>query len=270
MLIPVLVVLVAVVVWIAFKPAWLPKPPENQVTHVITTSVMTASDTARDAGNAASHRLSRLTGALTRRAEPGKRLKAWAAEADLAQAAALYKGLPEDAAHLTAWLQDLPDEQAAQLAHELDGFCQSLNLKLDWLYNPADAEMKAALKEVVGLYALAAWKGRQLQPFAAFQAWQMDPDKGDNRAFGQKLYRKLAEANLVSAPADLVLASDQQRQAHVVKSIRAAAAQNRSTVLALVAEIRVEREAPSASKPQPEPKATEPETGGLDAVEVAA
>jgi hypothetical protein len=242
------VLTLSVLGWIAFKPAWLPTPPENKMTNAVAKSVVTATHTARHTAGP------RLTGLFDRRSAAGKKLKAWAGEVDLAKEAALFAGLPEETTGLTTWLQSLSDTEAAQLAAELDQFCHTLNLELAWLYDPAEAEMKAAMKQVVALYGLSLWKARQLQTLAAFQAWQLAPEKREHRVMTEKLYLKLSEAGLVTAPANLLLASDKERQAHVVKAIQAAATQDRAAVLAMVAELRTAAE----TEPQARKKSSKP------------
>ena len=60
MILILIVLAVVMLAWITFKPVWLPKPPENQMTNAVVKSVMTFSDTARGAGSAAGKRLNLL------------------------------------------------------------------------------------------------------------------------------------------------------------------------------------------------------------------
>jgi hypothetical protein len=130
--------------------------------------------------------------------------------------------------------------------------------------------MKQAVEEAVGLYCLAAWKGRDVRPFVAYRAWQSAPGKKENQAFAQRLYSKLVGAGLATATPDLLLASEKERQAYVAEAIEAADAQDPKAFVGLlrdvagVAAVEAEEEAPAKStkkhvvseaKPEANPKA---------------
>jgi hypothetical protein len=253
MLFILIALILAALVWIVIKPAWLPKPPENQVTTSISKNALTAADAAKSfKGTAVATSeswLNRVKGPFQKQSDMGKHLKAWANEADLAKKSALYKSLPEEASGFAAWLANLSDTQAAHFANGLAAFCRSQNMELVWLFDAkAEPETKDALDGVVVLYSLAAWKGHMAQPLASFQAWQAAPQKGENRVFGHKLYIKLVEAGLLKPSAEMMLASEKERQAHIIQAIQGAAAQNRPAVLALVAEIYAEGETAARQK----------------------
>ncbi len=241
MLIILLVLVLAWLVWIVLKPAWLPKPPENRVTTAIADGTSTTVSTAKTFGKTAAAKtgnwLSRAKSPFQKHYESGKQLKAWAAEAELAKKTAQDKTLPEESVGLTTWLAGLSDEQAAHFANELAAFCRSQNLALAWLFDAKTSdEIKDILESVVILYSLAIWKGRKAQPIAAFHAWQTAPKKEENRIFARKLYIKIVEAGMANSPAEMFLASEKEREAHILKAIQDAANQNRAAVLALAAE----------------------------------
>ncbi|MBI4772033.1 MAG: hypothetical protein HY784_16860 [Chloroflexi bacterium] len=270
MLLILFVLILAVLAWITLKPVWLPPPPENQVTATLSknasqVAAATKTVTGTVAG-ATGNWLNRLKSPFQTRSAAGKQLKAWAGEAELAQKTALYKSLSEEAAGLSTRLASLSDEQAARFANELAAFCRTQNMELAWLFDATvDVEMKTALEEIVMLYSLAVWKGSSAQPLAVLQSWQAAPHQKENRAFAQKLFARLVAAGLASAPGELLLASDKEREAHVVKAIRLAAAQNHAAVLALVVELLSDENAGKPGKtqspkntPKPAPPAESP------------
>jgi hypothetical protein len=154
-----------------------------------------------------------------------------------------------------------PTKTWGGVVQELSAFCKGRGFELAWLVDPEVAgELKRAVEETVGLYCLAAWKGRDVQPFVAYRAWQSDPGKRENQAFAQRLYSRLVAAGLATARPDLVWAPEQERQAYVAKAMESAAAQDPRSFASLLrdaadASAAVEVEAESTSNETKSPPA---------------
>jgi hypothetical protein len=251
MLLILFIILLAVIAWIVLKPAWLPKPPKNQVTSAI---VKGADAVTKGAGTFSAQSkgwVQRIDQRWRKPAKSGKEFIAWARQADLAGKLALSQRLPEEAAGLAGWLASLSNEELGHLADELAGFCYRQNLELAWLFNAkAEPELKAALEEIITFWLMGFWQGHRLQPLASFQAWQDAPHAKGNRAFTQQVYTRLVAAGLASAPSELLFAADKEREEHVVKAIQAADAENHAVVLALVGELFTAQAAEYAAKPK--------------------
>jgi hypothetical protein len=266
MLIITLLLVALVSVWI-FRREWLSKASRDKVVTEVTRN---AQETyARSRGWLGKFRLP-----FQRDKDLALQFKQWVGQAELAKRTAVYKGLPEDAAGFTAWLQSLSDEDLARFVQELSAFCAALRFELAWLVDPkAEGELKQAAEETVGLYCLATWKARAIQPFAAYRAWRSDPGKRENQLFAQKLYSKLVEAGLATSPPDLLLAPQKERQAHVTQAIQKAAAEDHAVFIGLLKDVTGELAAEEDKKTKKEKKAkssTSPAASPSGAVEVAA
>lgn len=224
----------ALLVWVIIRPAWLPKPPDNKATARIARGTEQVRRTAQG-----------WLGSLRRRS-PNDRVSTqgfrdWATEHLPSAHAAVYPGRPEETAGLKAWLAGLSAEQAGAFARATSDFCQGLGFELAWLWDEKiDGPQKEAQAESVLHYSLATWKAHETCTQAAYAAWQAAPHKKENRAFAQKLYVKLVDAGLADAPADLLLAPEKERQAHMTSAIQSAAAENNAAVMALAREASVE------------------------------
>lgn len=183
--------------------------------------------------------------ARKRRKELPQRFREWAAGASLTEREQLYHGLPEAAQAFTAWLAGLSAKETKVFSQRLSSFCSGLNFELSWLADlqlDNDPELKQAVEEAVVLYCLAHWKATQVQgdlkAFATFLAWQDDPSRGKNRELSQKLFAKLVEKERISAPPpELILASEEERQAHVVQAIRQVAEEDRQAFSTILKEV---------------------------------
>ena len=156
---------------------------------------------------------------------------------------------------MSAWLSGFSDEAASQLSNDLSTFCHNQNLELAWLFDEkTDSELRAGLQDLTLFYCQAIFKAVSAKPLADFQRWQFAPMQTENRALTQKLYKSLVAANMASAPSDLLLASEKERESHVIQSIQSALAENRAAVLAIVFEISAHEaaETKSAATESPE------------------
>ena len=258
LIIAVLLIIVAAVWYL--KPGWLSKESRDRATSAVTAS------TARPRGWLGKIRLP-----FQKDNELATQFKQWVDQAELSKQTKFYKELPSDAAEFTAWLEDLSEDKLTEFVEELSAFCRAQGFKLAWLMDPNTPDnMKGAVEDAVLLHSLAAWRARDIQPLLAYKAWQAAPNKPENQAFGQRLYGKLVEAGLATAPADLMLASAKERQAYVAQAINAAAAEHQDTFLALVKEVSSELE---TEMQEPEKEAADGsavETSTTTAAEIAA
>jgi hypothetical protein len=173
-----------------------------------------------------------------------QQFREWATGASLGERKQLYNSLPEAAQAFTAWLDGLSAEETEAFSRRVSSFCSGLNLELAWLVDlqlDDEPELKQAVEEAVVLYCLARWKATQVQgdvkAFVTFQAWQDDPSRREHRELTQKLFSRLVEKGLIAAPpAEFFLASEEERQAHVVQAIRQVAEEDRQAVNTILKE----------------------------------
>ena len=162
----------------------------------------------------------------------------WVKEASLSKRLGVYKRLPEDAAELTDWVGALSRDELADFARALSGQCRVLGFELAWLMDPdIPRDLRRSLEDPVILCCLATWRARDTRPLASFLAWQTAPDRPENRAFAHGLYTRLVEAGMVTPPAAMILAPDNERRALVTEAIRSAAAEHPSAFLALARDV---------------------------------
>jgi hypothetical protein len=245
MIIVAVLVIVAATLWL-WKPAWLSKASREKAASRLTQTTARVTETTKETVAKTGERLgpvlSGVEGKVRLPFRRGKDLatqfKEWVGQAELAKRTAVYKALPADAAGFTAWLQGLADEDLGGFVKELAAFCKGLGFELAWLVDPkVEGAMKQAVEEAVGLYCLAAWKGRDVRPFVAYRAWQSAPGKKENQAFAQRLYSKLVGAGLATSTPDLLLAPEKERQAYVAEAIEAAAAQDPKAFVGLLRDV---------------------------------
>ena len=236
MLIIAILLIIFVAIWY-LEPEWASEESRDKATTAITTNT-------KDAYTKSKGWLGQLRLPFQKDKSPvAAQFKQWLGQSDLAKRSQLYKQLPADAAEFAAWIDSLSDEALNKFVADLSNVCQTQHFELAWLLDPKTPDnLKQAVEEAVILHGLAAWKAHNIQPLLAYKSWQAAPNKPENRAFAQKLYNKLAEAGLVTTPADLVLATDKERQAHVATTIDTAATEKEATFLALVQEVVSELE----------------------------
>jgi hypothetical protein len=190
----------------------------------------------------------------------------WVVEANLTKRIAVYKRLPEDAAEFSAWVSSLSSKELTHFVNDLSGLCHALGFDLAWLADAKlPADLKRGLEEAVILCSLTAWKAREVEPLAAFVAWQKAPHKAENRAFAGALYARLVNAGLTTTPATLVLAPDKERQKAVTRAIESAAVEHHGAFTTLVRQVMAELKAgggtaEAAPAPTPTDEAAAPGT----------
>lgn len=174
-----------------------------------------------------------------------KQFKAWVASAAASDGQALYDSLPRDAQDFAGRTAALSDAELQTLIQQVSDFCTSLNLNLHWLFEAQldeGSEPKQAVEGVVMLYCLAHAKATRVQDdvkaLNAFQNWQAKPEAAEQRDVTQRVYGRLVEKGLVTAPSpDQFMQSDKERQTHVVSTVQQMAKTNKQALLATFKEV---------------------------------
>jgi hypothetical protein len=184
-------------------------------------------ETAREATSRVKRWLLKL--GIGRRKKEAQRFREWVAS---------LPGVPKA---FTTWLEGLSPQEAETFAQRVASFGSGLKVNLAWLLDEQmdnDPELKQEVEKAMALYCQAYWKAAvaqdDVEAFATFQAWQEAP--GKHKELSQRLFARLAEDGLVSAPSELYLASEKERQAHAVQAIRDFAEKDRPAFNAILKE----------------------------------
>jgi hypothetical protein len=202
----VVLILVLVGVWLYDRN----REPEEKVS---TRATETASSTYQNLSSRVSVRIP----FIGKKKDEGLQLAEWLAE----------KGRkPAPSAEFKAWLGDLSVDELKSYEKALSGFCDSQGFALGWLMSDdikQDKEMNAALEAAVLNFSQAYWQASAAKDsvgaFATYQTWKANPKKGSNKAFGQKLFNLLLQKGLATAPPELFLAEEKEREDFVNQAI---------------------------------------------------
>jgi len=231
MLLFIILVVIAALAWIIFKPDWLPTPPDNNVTKVVNHE---AEQLQRQSTGWA-QRASRL---WQKNTSLGALLKTWLAQDSLVQKVALAAQPLPAFAGLQTWATNLSEAEAEQIAGELHPFCAARGIKLRWLFEEnLGADLRAMMTHLVLFYCLAACERKNAQHLAALQNWEEAPQTKENRAFGGQLFVTLANAGIIEIPASILLAPEKDRQRHMVEAIQSAIKKDRGAVESCAADV---------------------------------
>jgi hypothetical protein len=157
-----------------------------------------------------------------------REFRTWVTNARLGDRKQLFQGLPSEAREFAAWLITLPTEQLEVFTQRIATTLAEWNIDLAWVVGQ-DLRQVPTLERVVErsvlLHCVAYWLASRAQDdirsFAAYQAWQRDPYSERQKALNQRLYARLAEKGLLTAPAaDVLLASDARRHDYLVQALR--------------------------------------------------
>ncbi|MEW5983037.1 MAG: hypothetical protein AB1806_11805 [Acidobacteriota bacterium] len=264
---------VLVVLWFVFKPAWAPKPPDA------TDWAGKATQASKQATAKAGEMYNGLRGRLKFRQDTRElagQFRQWVAGSGLADRKPLYEGLPDSAAAFASWLGGLSTEELEDFTQGVARFCGQLNFDIAWLTNTQlarEPELKQTVEDATLLYSLAAWRAgrvqQQVRNFLAYQDWLAQPER--HTAFGQRLYRALLDAKLVTAPAELYLAPEKERLTQAVAAIRTVADDDPATFRAVLHQLGASvAPKPAPAPPDPEPEAPTPEAPETDTSKSAA
>jgi hypothetical protein len=133
---------------------------------------------------------------------------------------------PAPSAKFKHWLSALSVDEMKSFEKALADFCTSRAFDLGWLMRDdinQDDEMQAALEAAVFNFSQAYWKAAaaqdSIEAFSVYQSWKANPKKGPNKQFGQQLFNLLLQKGLATAPPELFLAEEKERDAYVNKAI---------------------------------------------------
>ena len=165
----------------------------------------------------------------------------------------LNRVLPADDP-LLVWLNLLPAEPIQAFTEQVAEFCNEMGFTLPTLVDgqlghAPSAEQRAT--QIVLHYGYANYHAAlAVTEFSASQrvlAYLRSPSSKANRDFGQKLYMKLVDKDVVPLPPfEILLTSEEKRDAQALEAIRGAAAQNPAAFNAALTEMLVES---AASEP---------------------
>lgn len=180
----------------------------------------------------------------------------WATEASASKRAEQVGAAAASSDGFARWLSSLSDDEQDAFTRQVARFCASVGFDLGWLSSAdvaREPELKKAVEDTVLLYSLAVWRARRVEgevrSFLAYQAWVAKPKR--HRAFGQKLHRALVERKLITVPAELYLASEEDRAKQAFEAITALAESNRDAFNEVLRNL----EAQPAAQPEAAPAA---------------
>ena len=167
----------------------------------------------------------------------------------------LNRVLPADDP-LLVWLNLLPAEPIEAFTEQVAEFCSEMGFTLATLVDgqlghAPGAEQRAT--QIVLHYGYANYQAAlAVTEFSASKrvlAYLQSPSSKANRDFGQKLYMKLIDKDVVPLPPfEILLTSEEKRNAQALEAIRSAAAQNPVAFNAALTEMLAE----SATSEQPQ------------------
>lgn len=204
----------ALIAWIIIKPAWAPKPPDNETTEKLTQQVFQTYQATRDA-------LGKIKLPLSNSKKESISFQSWL----LTLSSSKPANMPKLQKDMAAWIENMDPKQSQSFYVDLAAFFKSSGYNLDWLVNEElSDEYQQAMQESAILYCLARWRQQKLVNWAAYQEWKTAPEK--NKAYGIKLIRHLVENDLVSLSPDLVMSDEKERVSQLIQSVEAARQQS--------------------------------------------
>jgi hypothetical protein len=133
------------------------------------------------------------------------------------------------------WLDSLNKRELDALDGQVADICKRAHMDLNWLLDyQARGEMEHAVQDTALLAALTVYRAQALEPFARLRSYRQNPDARANRKFGQELFARLVDSGNVTAPANLVLAPEQERRTYAHAAIERAAQQDPDALIAMV------------------------------------
>jgi len=153
--------------------------------------------------------------------------------------------LADSIQEFTTWLESLSEEGLIAFLQKIAHFCTDSRFELVWLIDSnlkSDQEIKKALEETVLLYCIGYCKTTQIQDmlvaYSAFRAWQAAPTTKEHKQLSQVLFMHLVKKELVpEPPPELFLASENERQEHIVSAINKVAEDNMQELNTIIKEL---------------------------------
>ena len=128
---------------------------------------------------------------------------------------------------LVAWLNTLNDDDFVLFIQHIDSVAAAQRISLDYILNDSVIpELKTSTEDMLRLCALMVWKSEDIKSLIAYQEWSKAPATYKDQKFVDRLYADLVKAGFVTPNIDALMQTDQQREDHIVSSIRLAATQH--------------------------------------------
>jgi hypothetical protein len=165
-----------------------------------------------------------------RSADLAQGFRTWMLKSCLSERKQKRQNPPEEAAAFSEWLASLAAEHLELFTQRIADVVAAWGIDLAWVVgqelNRAPA-LQHVVEESVLLHCLAYWHASRAQndirAFATYRAWQRDPYSDRQKTVNQRLYARLIEKGLLTAPApDVLLASEDRRRDFVVQALRQA------------------------------------------------
>ena len=216
--------------WMIVKPHWMPPPPDIHLPKKLPGRVEALMKKYEEEWNV-------VKAVRSRKAGQGALLKEWALNANLASSTGLLPAQAQALEEFKDWVSSLTAPQSDSIVLEIERFCAKQGIELGWILDDAGlVDIRAALSTLVMYYGMAVQHRMATQPLAALRAWENDPLSRRNRDFGSRLYALLATEGHVTLPANMLLAPEKERTAHVVNTIKEELSRNRPAIISLAAQ----------------------------------
>ncbi len=226
------IILIAAVGWVVINRA--DKAPQLNVSE----ARAAAGRTTQQIGSTLNELLGKLRGRFDRSTDY-QTFKSW-----MVSLVDAVPGADEGAVGFHTWLDALATPDLKAFRSQLASFCQNLDIEEAWLHTTPlgqRADLRRALDETVGFYALAYARGAgqhsDIARAHAFQHWLAAPDRLGNRTFGAKLYATIVAQGMATPPPEMLLAPERQRRAFANQAIRELAARDPQAFDAVLAKV---------------------------------
>lgn len=219
-----LAVIAVLLLWLIFKPDWLPRLPEKEVKE----TVEKQAEIVREKTTGWVQNSKTL---LLRKTKYGLLLKNWILQEDLVETYQISEKTKDYLSDLQLWIKELEDQEADAIAAEMEEFCNRKGIQLEWLLDArTSTEVSPTFAELVLHFCMAVRERMEYLPHAALRSWEAAPDTRENRAFGQQLFQLMANAQIIDFPSNLLFASDKDKYAYIVDALKNAISIDREQV----------------------------------------
>ena len=150
----------------------------------------------------------------------------------------------EEEAPVQQWVQTLSDEGLQAFTKHLGTFCADMGFELTWLVQNQLVQNRAlaqSAQQIVMNYCCACYQAATTQDdievYKQYQAFLQNPSSRQGRDFGQRLFAKVVESNLVSTSmADLKGTAEEQQQ-RLMEAINEASAKDHEAFMQAIKEV---------------------------------
>jgi hypothetical protein len=154
--------------------------------------------------------------------------RAWVVKARFGDRKQFFQDLPDEAREFSEWLANLPSEQLEVFTQRIAATLAEWNIDLAWVVGQELVKVPAlerVIERSVLLHCVAYWLASRVQEdirtFATFRVWQRDPFSERQKMLNQKLYSRLVEKGLLTAPTpDVLMGSEARRHDYLVHALQ--------------------------------------------------